>query len=249
MRRSNFIVAAFVLAAVFAIKPAQAACSKESLSGVYGYYHFRSAGIGEPTATLGQFTADGKGNITKGSFTESYGPISTGKFTGTYSISADCTGSLTFSSEQVSPINFFIVLDDSHNDFEMIITDEGYAQPGHGFPADETSCKLTGEAVPLAVNLVGYLSSSGEPLAAVGQWTFDGKGKISGSEILSESFVNSSKTVTGTYSQNANCTGTVHVTPKGSATENFNTVTVNKGSELLMIETDEGTVFIGTAQQ
>jgi len=39
------------------------------------------------------------------------------------------------------------------------------------------------------------------------------------------------------------------VTPKGSATENFNTVTVNKGSELLMIETDEGTVFIGTAQQ
>jgi len=55
--------------------------------------------------------------------------------------------------------------------------------------------------------------------------------------------------VTGTYTQNADCTGTAQITPKGSATTNFNTVAVNGGKQLLLIETDNNTLITGTAQE
>jgi hypothetical protein len=38
------------------------------------------------------------------------------------------------------------------------------------------------------------------------------------------------------------------ITPKGSSALNFNTVFVNSGTELLLMETDSGTVIGGTAQ-
>jgi hypothetical protein len=38
------------------------------------------------------------------------------------------------------------------------------------------------------------------------------------------------------------------ITPKGSPELHFNTVFVNSGAELLLVETDSGTVIGGTAQ-
>lgn len=55
--------------------------------------------------------------------------------------------------------------------------------------------------------------------------------------------------VTGIYTQKADCLGTAQITPKGFAAMNFNTVEVDGGKELLLIETDNSTFRTGTAQQ
>jgi hypothetical protein len=55
--------------------------------------------------------------------------------------------------------------------------------------------------------------------------------------------------VTGTYTENSNCLGTWRITPKGGTASNFNTIRVNSGSELLLIQTDNNTITAGRAQQ
>jgi hypothetical protein len=56
------------------------------------------------------------------------------------------------------------------------------------------------------------------------------------------------RAVTGTYTEASDCSGTLKITPKGSSALNFNSVFVNGGKELLLIEIDSGTVIGGTAQ-
>jgi hypothetical protein len=55
--------------------------------------------------------------------------------------------------------------------------------------------------------------------------------------------------ITGTYTENADCTGTAQITPQGFSATNFATVVVNEGKELLLIETDTGTLVAGNAQE
>jgi hypothetical protein len=74
-------------------------------------------------------------------------------------------------------------------------------------------------------------------------------GNLSGTETFSVNYVNTEASVTGTYTENANCTGTAQVTPSGGSAVNFNTVVVSGGKELLMLETDSNTLLGGTAQQ
>jgi hypothetical protein len=76
-----------VLVTMIAIGPTfSATCTNANLVGVWEY---------EVGAAVGQFTADGTGNITSGSQTVSQnGIIGTQTFTGTYSVSTNCTGTL-----------------------------------------------------------------------------------------------------------------------------------------------------------
>lgn len=70
------------------------ACSASSLKGAFGFQISGNNNFFGPFAFSGRFTADGKGNITSGSGTESIaGDIVSGvPFIGTYTINADCTG-------------------------------------------------------------------------------------------------------------------------------------------------------------
>lgn len=52
--------------------------------------------------------------------------------------------------------------------------------------------------------------------------------------------------VTGSYSVDANCKGTLTITPRGESVLNFSFVIVDCGKELLAIETDADTVVDGT---
>jgi hypothetical protein len=55
--------------------------------------------------------------------------------------------------------------------------------------------------------------------------------------------------VTGSYSVDANCTGTATLTPKGKSELNFSFVIVDGGNEMLAIETDANTVVTSTLQR
>lgn len=250
MRLQSAILCAILLAMLSAATLASAACSKASLKGVYGYFHGRPGGIGTAvTVLVGQITADGAGNVS-GSWTDSVtGTIQSGTFSGTYSISNNCTGSLTLNNEDQSPAHFNLVLDDGNKGFQMLQTDSGTGQPGYGIAQGAATCGLSGKKQTLATNFLGTLFPSKVVEGIVGQWTLDGKGHISGNQTLTVAGAISTVTVTGTYTMDGDCLGTVQVTPSGFSTMNFNTVLVDGGRELLLIEADTDTLVAGTAQE
>jgi hypothetical protein len=233
----------FLAVLAFAGVPATAAtCSNASLSGTYGFVHGISA---ISIKVAGQFEADGKGGLS-GTYTESYsGRITTGTFTGTYSISPDCTGALTFSKEMFSPTSYDIVLNNDNRNFQLIEAYRGYNQNGYGVAQGASSCKPVNQT--LAVNL---FTAYPTPKAWVGQWILDEDGNISGvaTEDLDGSII-PSQSVTGKYTVNADCTGTITVTPSKESTMHFNTVTVDDGKEILLIDSDNDVALLGTAQQ
>jgi len=193
--------------------------------------------------------ADGQGNLTVSWTLSVNGTIFTGSSIGTYSISKNCTGTLTFIVEDLSPADFSIVLDDGANGFQMIQTDSGTTQVGFGIAQGTVTCGLTGKRQTFATNLSGILFPNSGVEAIVGGLILDGKGNVTGRETFSIFGAITQVPVTGTYTQNADCTGTAQLTPIGSATTNFNTVAVDGGKQLLLIETDNNTLVIGTAQQ
>src|SRR5579862_6532861 len=249
MRLPKISVAVFVFATMLAVNPASAVCSNATLKGAYGYYHGRPGGGAITKTLVGQITADGDGNLSATWTLSTNGTISTGTTTGTYSISSNCTVTLTLSNEDLVPANFSIVFDDDARGFQLIQTDAGTAQAGFGLAQGTVTCGLTGKKHTFATNLVGSLFPSSEIEAIVGQLTLDGKGSISGNETFSVDGVISKLPVTGSYTVSSDCTGTVQITPMGSAPTNFNAVVVNGGNALLLIETDNNTLIAGTAQE
>lgn len=244
------LITAFTLflATMVCAESARASCSNESLLGTYGFSFGWPQALygGDPGVFVGQMTANGKGGLTvSGTGT---GVLRSGSFKGGYSVAANCRGSFTF-DEVSSTAHFLFFLDDGNKGFQMMRTDNDTIQPGFGVAQVGTTCGLTGKEQTLAVNVVGTIPASINK-AIVGQLQLNGKGDITGGEIvLDVNFSNTPVSVTGKYAEKTNCTGTMQITPKGSDTLNFNTVLVNSGAELLLIETDSGTVIAGTAQQ
>ena len=203
-----------------------------------------------PSIGTGQLTLDGQGNVTSALWTvENNGTVSSGTTTGTYSVSADCTGTLTLNEEDNSPdpSHFNIYLNAGNTMFQMIESDHGSNQPGFALAQGTVTCGLSGKRLVLTTNLVGL--ASGAPADTVGQVTLNGRGGIEGTETFAVNGVVTVLSVAGTYTENSDCTGTWQITPAGGAAANFNTVVVNSGKELFLIETDKNTYAAGTAQK
>ena len=228
-------------------RPAAAACSKASLNGTYGFSwgwpQELYAASGNEAIVVGQMTADGKGNLTGTETVDFENSIQTSSFTGKYTIASNCTGTLSLGTA-----DFNVYLNSSNLGFQLAITNPGLQAVGFGLPQISATCALTGKAQKLGVNLVGTIPGSSENKDIIGELTLDGKGHVTGTVSINVNYSNSVETVTGTYTELSDCTGTMKITPKGSSALNFNTVFVNSGTELLLMETDSGTVIGGTAQ-
>ena len=234
-------------------QPASAACSNGNLNGAYGYLSARldgNAKTGTPFALVGRFVADGHGTITNGSETANLFGNNVGKsqFAGLYSISANCTGSMTLGGSRYN-----IVLDDNDAAFQMTAADQGNLRNGFGYPVGTQGCGLSGTQT-YATNLLGYGNTQSlTDEAAVGQLVVLGSGELTGTETISVAFeVQTSVPLTGRYTPNADCTGSLQIVPQqgsGLPTMNFSTVAVNNGTELLLVSTDTGTEVGGTAQR
>ena len=242
------LTAVLLLLAMVAIaKPATAACTKASLKGTYGiswgWPQELFAASGNEAMVVGQLTADGKGNLS-GTETVSFeNSIQTTNVTGTYTVASNCTGTIS-----LAPDFFNIYLNGSNGGFQMTLTTTGFEAVGFGLPQVSETCALTGKTQRLGLNVVGTIPGSSENKAIIGQLNLNGKGRVTGTVSINVNYSNSVETVTGSYTELSDCTGTLKITPKGSAALNFNTVFVNSGTELLLMETDSGTVIGGTAQ-
>lgn len=88
----------------------------------------------------------------------------------------------------------------------------------------------------------------GTPTVSVGHIKSDGQGNFTGMESVSSNgqiFTNAP--ATGTYTINADCTGSGTITPQGGNTSGFGLVVISGGKTLQILATDAGTVQVGVA--
>jgi hypothetical protein len=230
-----------VFATLVAVGSASATCSKATVTGVWGYL------VG---TAVGQFTTDGNGHITAGSQTVSQnGTIVTQTYTGTYSVANNCTGSLTLNFTGGGTATANIVLDQMNKGAQIIDTTSGLNASGLGAAEGTVTCGLTGKKATYAANLLGKFPGTGTKVDYVVQVILDGDGDLSGSGTFDVGgTITSLPSVSGTYTESSNCTGTLQLIA-GRSTLNFNFVVVAAGKEIFMIETDSGTAVGGFMQQ
>jgi len=244
--KMSSIVLLFV--AIFAVGSASAAsCSDATLKGVYGFTFSGLGGDGTPRAIVGQATADGKGNVS-GTLTKSKdGTILTLTVTGSYSVAKNCTGSLTSNDSDGETRHVNFVFDNGNKGWQGIQTDSGRVISGFALAEGAAVCGENGKVQTFAANLRGSVIGVGQ-VAYGEQVILDGKGNVSGNGTFSLDGAIDTVPITGTYTENADCTGSAQITPQGYSTLNFNFVVVNVGKEILLVETDTNTIVSGTMQ-
>ena len=249
MRLNIFILVVTVFAISISVGSASAAtCTNATLKGVYGALSSGLDGSGQPATSVIQFTADGAGNIT-GLVTKSKdGTIYIYTSTGTYTMAKNCAGTITSTNQDGSERHDSFVMDDTNKGAQAIQTDSGHVQAAFVLPEGTVTCGLTGKKATFALNLTGTVVGTGQ-VAYVGQVILDGKGNVSGSVTASMAGSIGTASITGTYTEATNCTGTMQLTPSGYTTSNYSFVVVNAGKELLLVETDANTVTSGSMQQ
>ena len=237
LHRLYFAFAA--LATLLAIVPAShAACSDATVVGVWGY----QVGPG-----VGQFTADGAGHLTAGLQVASQnGVIVTQTYTGTYTVATNCTGSLTLNYTGGGSSHANFVLDNANKGAQIVATDTGVIASGSAFP--QGACGIAGKKGIFAANLFGKINGTG-PIAYLAQLTLNGTGKVTGTGTFNVNGVTMMASITGTYTDNSNCTGTIKITATGFGTLNFFYVGVSLGKKLYLVETDTNTIVAGNMQQ
>jgi len=119
---------------------------------------------------------------------------------------------------------------------------------GTAFEKGASVCATIGKKATFAGTLSGTITGFGQ-IAGGGQVIFDGKGNISGMVTFSMGGGISNAPIVGTYTENADCTGTAEFTPQGFTTANFNLVVVDAGKEIFIVETDANTTVSGTLQK
>jgi hypothetical protein len=87
------------------------------------------------------------------------------------------------------------------------------------------------------------------PVAAVGVVTADGVGGLTAFDTISVNGLVLKRTITGSYTTNANCTGTVSFTDNFGQTTNADYVLVQERSEFNLIQTDAGAVTTGIGRK
>jgi hypothetical protein len=228
-------------------------CSTASLQGAYGF-----AVAGQAFGTTGQEFAefadggrvvfDGQGGLT-GNGTESLnGAINPVAFNGTYTVQSDCTGTTTIQGGLTATLRFALV--ENGQEVDAIDTDPGVVAAGRITKIQRERCSNATLRGVYAFSESGSVHSPGGEVgdvAAYGRLVFDGRGHDTETSQASFNGAQNADTQTGTYSVNADCTGSAVSThhPSGQI-DTVNFVVVEGGTEAKFIVTNPGLVFAGT---
>ena len=135
------LVAALLLAGAFSLAVqsrkaprvvhAQTGCSVATLNGTYGYtlsgFYFDNFGNTGLFSAAGNLTADGQGNLTGQETQSATGSIiRAAAYTGTYTVNADCSGTLTPSSQAIGgTFAYDFVITDAGTGLHLVEADRG----------------------------------------------------------------------------------------------------------------------------
>ena len=221
---------------------ASAACSNATLIGNYGFTITGVDSSGSLSASVGQITADGSGNIT-GVFTNSTAGVITSNIpeTGTYSVKTTCAGTATLTPSGGTATTFSLVLVSNGAQVEMTETKAGSSQYGYALAQGKATCTNAGIKNVFGFRGGGYTSSLA-PNAWTGQVKMNGLGVVAGNESASFGGTIESFSLTGTYSVSSNCTGTASFKGSNGNVSNTYFVIVNGGLSMMQIETDANTI-------
>jgi hypothetical protein len=108
-------------------------CSKANVHGIFGYSStgtlldsYVPAPYAGPFGEVGRQAFDGRGNTSGTATTSSNGNIAPVTFAGTYTVNADCTGSMTLNvSPFESTVHAAFVIDEEGVELRAIGTDSG----------------------------------------------------------------------------------------------------------------------------
>jgi hypothetical protein len=241
--KSQLFVAVLVVGLVMSAVPSSA-CSNTTIQGSWGFL-LAGANSNKLTAVVGQITADGKGGLTGSETISSNGVISSNlALTGTYSITTTCTGTATITPSGLPTAKYNLTVVSTGKQIEMVDTAPGSTEFGYALARGTSTC--TDAAVKGTFGFEGGgFNSSLVPKAFAGQVKLDGAGNLTGTETASAGGTIASGPISGTYSVNSDCTGSVSVTFKTKKfTNNF--VIVNGDKSALEISTDSGDVTTTT---
>lgn len=233
---------------------ARASCSNASVKGSYGVISTGLNGSLQPATSVDQITVDGAGHISGTSTKSIDGSIVDYTLTGSYSITANCTGTATFTNQDNQTEHDKIYLNNAtttglNTGAFLIQTDALHVQSSIVVAQGVATCNDLVVKNSYSFESTGTVMGTGQ-VAAAGRLTLNGTGSISGTETLSlDGTIHASISVTGTYTINSNCTGSATLTAAGLSAMHFNLVVVNGGKELMAVETDPNTIVSGTFQQ
>jgi len=227
---------------------ALASCTNATLVGNYGFTVTGVNSSGSLTASVGQLTADGKGNFTGIETVSDAGVISSNvALTGTYTLKTNCTGTTTITSSGSSG-NFSLVVVSNGAQIEITRTDAGTSQYGYALAQGKATCTNAGVKNTFGFRGGGFTSPQ-VPNAWAGQVKVNGLGSVTGSESASFGGTIESFSLTGTYSVSSNCTGTATFNGSTGNVAHTYFVIVNGGQSIMQIQTDANTINTNFVQK
>jgi len=130
--RIGLILVVVALAASSAVQARARECTNSTITGTYAFtVHGQILTPGGPVLIDGitKTTFDGDGELTQLSAVAINGniPLVWSPSTGTYTVNADCTGTMTLISTSQPPLHFAILISQSGNHIHTVITDPGFA--------------------------------------------------------------------------------------------------------------------------
>jgi len=251
IRSKIWFVLAVVALMAFVSNASATTCSNASVKGLYGLLITGYDSSGLYQSGVGQIKANGTGSFTGIESVSDDGVIYNNQsLTGTYSISADCTGSGTIKNVKnglLSHYNF--VVDPVGNQIEAAGTDSGHGTAsGYALAQGTAACSTAAAEGTYGFHGGGYLVGKGV-LQFNGQYVLNGAGKISGIETrIVDGTVISASAISGTYTMASTCRGTISYTFDGSPVK-LNIIMVSGGTSFFAIETDVDTVSTSVAHQ
>jgi len=242
-----------------------------SLSGSFGFlvnesYFMRPNNNG--TAILGVMNFDGAGNVT-GGFTFQTGalrdrPVQTiaGTLTGTYSSKPDGSGSVTVVFDAGITFTYAMAIADGGQSLQLVMTNCLFGSNGCNFFSTVNSgIARVAKAAALNGSYAFQFNNIPNPTGTIGVMKFDGAGNVAmsftaiapGKDDMSGQAPISSGTLTGTYSNNPDGSGTFSFKAASdqAAGPAFAFVITDGGSQLLLLRTDNNAAFdvsFGTAR-
>jgi uncharacterized protein (TIGR03437 family) len=220
-------------------------CSAATLSGTYGYAVSGFSGT-TPVANYGFFTSDGAGHFTGSATVSIGGAIGSANFTATYALGSNCTGAAVFTGGGVVT-HLAMTVNANGGVIDFVQTDAGETTSGTAQPL-APSCEVSAFSGPYTYAVNGWIYVDGVPVpyADAGRIVADGNGNFTGKSTFSAGGEIFPRTLTGTYTVNAGCAGTVNVSDNLGNSNTLAMTLVNNGQQALSLDTTPNTVITGT---
>ena len=242
---------------------AQASFTNASLKGGYSFLLNRwTADVNtNEDGTVGVMMFDGVGNVTVSYTSISGGVVQTGAGSGTYTVNSNGTGAINFTTGS-NPPKFAIILNSTAaglaHGVQLLRTDKNanLVESGTALLQSTTAATYTLASVKgkLGFQLNKWTADVNETQEGiVGIFILDGKGKVTGSLSDMVGGVLKTSTFTGTYTVNADGSGSMSLTFAGInpqfafALNNATPTSPAKGLQLLQTNTSGNKVISGVA--